>query len=223
MNASSEIQCIIDRVEVGVFDAVLRSLEKSDLGIFIPAQAVDNLVVPIPPGHSQTESNLEIAITDEPVTGTTRVGWFGRGGLGSDCAGHCNFHCHNHRPKHYSNDRMLECDFHCHHRGQFHDVVDPLADASELHPALVEAQVAAMCTAGSLCLDELAAGGVGIALLHGHSPRYEFTVLPDGVVSTIENGKTHFRQRTDVVDANGFVANAWRLENGVRQPVGGFV
>ena len=100
---------------------------------------------------------------------------------------------------------------------------DPLVTATELRPLAVEARLYAMCRDGTLSLDELATHGIGIALIHGHSSRYEFTELPLGMIAVIENAKTHFRQRSDIVDVSGLVPNVWRFENGIRHVAGGFM
>ena len=96
-------------------------------------------------------------------------------------------------------------------------------NAAELHPLIVEETLLAMCEDGTLSLDELASHGIGIALIHGHSSRYEFTELPLGMIAVIENARTHFRRRSDVSDTSRFVPNIWRFEDGVRQCVGGFI
>ena len=72
-------------------------------------------------------------------------------------------------------------------------------------------------------LANLAMDGLGIFMVHGHTEDVEFVELPAGFMSVIENNKTSFRERESVLNNQRFVPNVWRFENGVRQPVGGFV
>ena len=209
MRAAPEIRRLIETVETGRFDHVLRRLEGEHLGIHIPTHALDGVVVPMPAGYGQTEANLHIAISNESVKDGVRVGWYG-GGPTASCWRSSHACCEGHpvRPPNSSA-----------HTPSGHVL---LTNAAELHPAAIATRVETMRADGSLPLDELAFEGVGVFMLHGHGCVAPFTTLPNGVMSVIENGRTYFRRRSEVLGAGGFVPTTWRFEEGERQPVGGF-
>ena len=51
----------------------------------------------------------------------------------------------------------------------------------------------------------LEAAGLGVFMVHGHGDGAPFTALPYGLVAVIEDGRTHFRSRSEVLHAGGFV------------------
>ena len=252
-SANSEALRAIECVEGGRFDDILLKFSKSApaLGILVPAYAYGGIVLPMPAGYSQSESNLAVAITDQPVgKDSVRVGWFGNSESNRTddkcsfhCTGHCTLHgphdpkltvsskanrkarvadctgshCWYHSPEksNHATNVCGHCRSHCH--GHNPPFADPLADALALDPHAVGQSVESLCD-----LDTLARGGVGVALVHGHSSRFAFVELPEGMVAVIHSGRTQFLQRNDVVARDNFVPNVWRFEHRARQPVGGF-
>ena len=205
VKATPEIQRVIDRVEDGCFDALLAELDGSELGIMISAHAEDNRVMPMPIGYMQVETGGEITISEQRPPNAVQVGWF-------DCK------------------VSPSCDPVCYGEGGSEGHVDGHRPGAlqtyavkELHPNEVAQRVEVMRESGSLPLNKLATEGVGVYMVHAHGGEYEFATLPTGMMAVIEGGRTHFRSRADVQVQGGLVPNVWRFENGIRQPVGGFL
>ena len=90
---NAKVQQTIRKVEKGEFDSVLKKLEGSPLGIYANACVVEGEVVPMPAGYAQSESALEISVTNERDTDAIQVGWVIEGQ--SDCF-NCVPCCHAH-------------------------------------------------------------------------------------------------------------------------------
>ena len=208
------ILSVIEKVDSGQFDRVLSVLEDDPaLGIFVPAYArPDGEVVPLPRGHYQEEIGQKVTITDQRESESIAVGWTSDEDTGNLVCRKC---CMPHRTIVLTSTGVLLC-----RRSSECDciVADQLAAAPELTPEAVQPRVSEFLQSG--LMRQCATHGLGILLVHGHSRNSEFTYLPKGVVSVVEDGMTHFRPREDL-DAS-FVPNAWRFENGSREPVGGF-
>lgn len=153
---------------------------------------------------------------------TLVVGWFGRARTPDDLAEttyctHCTHCSHttktcNHR---YPDGPQVIC--------LSHPVPDEFNPGSILGwPELNYDKVVKEIDSKQELLNSLAAHGVGLTLLHGHSNEFMFTKLPEGYVSVITNGATTFRKESDVAKDKNFVPNMWRSINGKLQVAGGF-
>ncbi len=209
MRASTEISRTIKVVEAGEFDYVLRHLEEENLGIWAPAHAEAGMVVPMPPGYSQEEGDdRSVRVIKELPEDSVRVGWISQSNdlCRATCV-HCIGCCRN-----------VEC---LKHGGQGHHD-NELTDVVELHPKAVEARVNSLFAEGILPTDQLEAAGLGVFMVHSHGGGAPFTTLPYGQVAVIEDGRTYFRSRAEVLGSGGLIPTTWRSEHGERQPVGGF-
>jgi hypothetical protein len=191
------IEKIIRKVDQGKFDAHLKILENTNLGIFINSYVTDGKVSPIPNGYHQSEHDLHIQLKSKASDNDVQVGWFGK--KHTLCSGHPD----------------------CEDRKHFGDYKkeDPLADATELNINSVQKTFEKY----RYMLDELFVSGLGIFMVHGHSNKYAFTELPPKWIAVIEKNQTHFRLRSKVINLATFVPNIWRMENGARQVVGCFI
>ncbi len=220
-SAHFDIVQAIEKVEDGKFDVALGRLEKDPLGIIVSALVVDGVVSPMPKGMHQVETNMQVTASTERVTKAFRVSWALKRAPNALAAGHSgmkNVEC-----KEGHDDYEGHCYGHCRdHQSTkaFSDSTDPdLSAAAELHPEEVYPRIEEYKD----LLLELSQDNLGLFLVHGHSWEKPFTELPMGCMSVIEDGRTRFRRREDVLSSSGFVPNVWRLEYGVRQPVGGFI
>ena len=191
------VKTAISKVEEGKFDSFLQILENKNLGIFVNAYANEGQVLPIPDGYHQSESNLEICLSNEKEESAVQVGWYGQ--IHALCSNHPS--CEDYAHQKYKPEE------------------DVLANAAELVISSTQEEAEKHRN----MLDELFADGLGLFIVHGHSRKFTFSELPQNCIAVIENGKTNFRYRKDVINITNFVPNIWRMENGVRQVVGGFI
>ena len=204
MKASSAIRSTIKKVEAGCFDDILRVLEGENLGIWIRSCEVGGTVIPMPHGYTQEEvgDDLKIIMSEEIAEDAIRVGWFGPL-LKADVA--CGCRC------------SVPCE------GYVWTSEDKLDNVTELHPPDVESRVKALTKGGFLPMATLDAMGIGVFMVHGHGSGMPFSTLPYGIMAVIQNGRTRFCNRGEVLKTGGFIPTTWRIEEGERQPVGGFI
>lgn len=205
-NIHSKIQSSINKVESGKLNLILSKLN-NNLGIFVNACIDGDMVVPMKEGYSQVEINQKISIvrneSSKNQDDVIKVGWVTNNSVfcfTHTCGGHC-IHCFHPGDPGYPSTKELSC-------------------AREIYPEEIGGTIEKEY--GKL-LDELSDDKMGICIVHGHTLQKPFTELPYGIVSIIKDGITTFRSRSEVLEEKGFVPNAWRLESGVCQPVGGFI
>lgn len=212
MQVDAKIKDAIASVESGKLSELLQKVDNSDFGLYVPVYEDQGVIKPMLEGYSQTERNLVISVgkkdVDDPE-GALPVGWLGRIDAKDSSCRHGDHdkcrHCTSHQ------DKCRHC---THPKGKsvagidgapeldYHKVVKQIDDKREL-------------------LDELAAHGMGLTLLHGHSDQFMFTKLPEDYVAVIANGLTTFRKSTDVAKDPTFVPNVWRSVNGQLRVAGG--
>ena len=231
-HVNAMVQQTIRKVEKGEFDSTLKKLEGSPLGIYANAYAEEGEVVPMPAGYMQSENALEISVTNEKNTDAIQVGWMGGRSLQSVC-----LTCTCVHPPSPDGRPLQSIGAYCErwllHRlpalgrtlqsvgaqCQTVEQCDPDLHAREIDPVAIAQSVEGHAD----LLANLAMDGLGLFMVHGHTEDVGFVELPAGFMSVIENNKTSFRERESVLNNRRFVPNVWRFENGVRQPVGGFV
>lgn len=203
---SSSMQSVINKVNSGKVDSSLRQLKGTPFGVYVNAHIANGSVDIVPPESSVTESNLDVSVTannNKKEPGAVKVGWYASGG--SICSFCDDPHdCRSHSNPSASSGKEV---------GHF----PALADAKELKPISLDLE-----EYGDL-LCELSKDDLGIFLCHGHNDQFAFTELPSGCVAVVENGRTGFRAREDVISKERFVPNVWRMENDEREVVGGFL
>jgi len=207
----------IDAINAGMFNKYLEFLSGTDLGLYIPAYVDAGTVKLLEDEYSQCETNLSISLVKNSTVpeGTKTVAWIGgtphrdrfcRHGDTKSCR-HCTV----------GHDRgTVRCTRHPRYQGLLPS--QELGNAPQLDYA---SAVEALKNKEDI-LDSLALENVGLALIHGHSDRYEFTKLPVGCVSVISNGVTSFRTLEVVGRDSTFVPNMWRVVNGEFQVAGGY-
>lgn len=212
MQVDAKIKDAIASVQSGKLSELLQKVDNSDFGLYVPVYEDQGVIKPMLDGYSQTERNLVISVGKKDVDdsdGALPVGWLGRIDAKDSSCRHGDHdkcrHCTSHQ------DKCRHC---THPKGKsvagidgapeldYHEVVKQIDDKRDL-------------------LDELAAHGMGLTLLHGHSDQFMFTKLPEDYVAVIANGLTTFRKATDVAKDPTFVPNVWRSVNGQLRVAGG--
>lgn len=213
METDDAVKALIDKVQSGSLNAHVGSLEGSDFALFIPTFVDNNKVKLLGSGLSQTENNLKISVTKSDLlpTDAKAVAWVGdvnakdssckHGGTRTckHCTGHTKacFHCSKHVDKKWSFDDIDAPEL------NYQKAIETLQDKQTL-------------------LKTLAKENLGLALLHGHSQKYDFTKLPDDKVSVISDGLTTFRPADEVAADDTFVPNMWRVSGGKLTVAGGY-
>lgn len=222
MNVEEAVKTLIEKVGSGSLDKYAAELSGTDLGLYIPTYVDGDTVSIMPEGFSQLETDKKITIT-KGFSGAVpkdmkTVAWMGDiAGKDTKCS-HGGTHACKHCTSHGNACR------HCSgHKGNFGPDIglilpSPGFDAPELdHDKATQTIESKQET-----LKSLATEGFGLALLHGHSDIHQFTQLPEGYLSVISNGQTHFRTVEEVAKDNSFVPNMWRSVGGVLKPAGGY-
>lgn len=211
MNIDNDVNSIIEKINSGEFDHLSNSLDNGDFGIYFPAYVDNGTIKLMEPGFNQTETDLKITISPLGITdpNAKTIAWMGKGvnswssckhpGSGSQSCSHKNGHgdC-MHCTGHNKSDGIQSAE-----ELDYFNAIDHLKDKQQL-------------------LDSLSSQNIGLTLLHAHSNEYEFTKLPDNIVSVIYDGYTSFRSIDDVKNDSTFVPNAWRFINGKLEIAGGF-
>ena len=220
MEIEEQLRQTLQRVNSGDFDDLAADLDGTDFAIYVPAYAEGAAVKLMPEGLSQLESNLKITykkkLLGTPVEGKP-VAWIGNK-LGKDS-----------KCRHYGTETCRHCTEHaggCKHCTDHGAKFEPGVNINAVNPLdapeMDYDEVVKSVDAKVHVLDKLAKHGMGLALVHGHSDKYQFTHLPVGKVSVIVDGETTFRNLEDVQNDPEFVPNMWRLVDGVLTPVGGY-
>ena len=118
----------------------------------------------------------------------------------NDCRAHCTSHCLNHgdMPINFKTTGVCSnhCNQHCH--GGYHpsDEDNVLFNAKYLDPkkAILDIQLPII----QKILRRISVYNLGIFLLHGHNQEFEFTKLPYGVISYVQDNKTKFIYRKEI-------------------------
>ncbi len=213
MQIDPKVQELLDKINAGKLDIQAHDLDDTEFGLYIPTYVDGNVVRLMEDGFSQTETNLEITINkhgDPKDHDAKIVGWLASAtGKDSSCSHggsssckHCTSHAGKCRHCTSHGKAMVAPDFDA----------DPL-DYDDAAKKIFDKQDV---------LHRLAPDEFGLALLHGHSDKHEFTKLPEDYVSVIANGKTTFRTLEDIAKDTTFVPNTWRFVNGELKPAGGF-
>ncbi|MGX1187444.1 hypothetical protein AB7M29_005123 [Pseudomonas sp. F-14 TE3623] len=212
MDVENGVSSIIEKVNSGEFDHLSSKLEGGDLGIFYPAYVENGTIKMMPPGYTQTETDLKVAVTStgwrDPSAKT--IAWMG-GGINAWSA--CNHPGTGPRT--------------CRHHNGHGDCIHCKGHAAQGHVKWTPERLDYFTAINQLedkhdVLNTLAPQNLGLTLLHAHSNEHEFTKLPMDVVSVIADGVTSFRKIQDVANDETFVPNAWRFTNGKPEIAGGF-
>jgi hypothetical protein len=213
MKTDDAVKNLIDKVKSDDLKPYFKTLEGTDFGLYIPVYVDGDTIKPMLTGYSQTERDLVVSVSKEPVNlpiDTKPVAWMGSlEGKDSTCTHggtqSCS-HCTSHTAacKHCSG----------HARGSIGNNLD----APELN---YNSTVEQLINYRDL-LRDVSIEGFGLSLLHGHNNEFMFTKLPDGYVSVISNGITSFRKEQELKNDETFVPNMWKLINGEIKAVGGY-
>ena len=204
---------LLDKVQTEKISSLLKELEGTDFGLYLPIYADGDVIKPLLKGMSETERNLVVSISNDndPLPEDTKpVAWVGSVyGQDRSCV-------HPGGPR-----ECKHCESHgggvrgCTHpgRGVWDDLDAPELDYNSTIEQLINYRD---------LLRKLEGESFGIALLHGHNEEHMFTKLPENYVSVISNGVSTFRKIEDVRNDNSFVPNVWRMIDGEIKVAGGY-
>lgn len=213
MKTDDDVKVLIEKTKDGTLDAYAKTLEGSDFALYLPTFVDNDRVRLLRDGHSQTESNLKIKVTNSKLipSDAKAVAWLGdvdakdsacRHGTTRTCK-HCT--SHTKACKHCTSHQLR------------------VGNAEVIDAPELDYQTAIEKLRGKQdVLKNLAKERFGLALLHGHSDKYTFTKLPEGLVSVISNDETKFRPISEVEADETFVPNMWRVSNGKLVVAGGY-
>lgn len=213
MQTEDKVQSLLNKIQSGEFDEHLRSLEGTDLGLYLPVYEDGGTIKLMKEGYSQSETNLTVTVSKAPDTvpeDSFVVAWIGNQQWKDSTCSHSGTRSCTHCTSH--GGRCSHCTGHAGRE------LGSGLDAPELdYPSAVDT-----LRAKQDILDVLAEEGIGLALLHGHNDEFTFTKLPEGYVSVVSNGVTHFRTEEEVNRDSTFVPNMWRSINGELRIAGGY-
>lgn len=226
MKIDSKIQSIIVDIQSGKLNEYLKQIDNSDFGLYIPAFEDQGTIKSMMEGYSQKEQNLAISI--EKNDGSSLESGFTVGWIGKPKSEElvCD-HVHDpddprpHRPNRDFCDHAHDPDNTRPRYGNRNQNISQTNSDIDSAPELDYHAVVKQIDDKQEFLDALAAYGMGLTLLHGHSDQFMFTKLPEGYVSVIASGVTTFRKESDVAQDKTFVPNSWRSINAEIRVAGG--